>query len=319
MKYCRKTTIEQAAAILGKSAKTALFAHTRPDGDTIGASLALCLALRRMGKKADVFCDGELGEKFAFFEGTADISSRFEGGYDLYAAIDCGDIFRTGAFSGQYASFPNTLTVDHHGGEPYSAYNCLYDYSSTCQIVYEILKAMNFVPDGKIATFLYMGLCTDTGNFSHANTDAASFLMAADMCKLSADTEKVNRVFFKDISFAASKLLGKALSRIRSYHDGKIILLYVLKEDLDLFGLDDGATEGLVQYAVNVDSASVGISVCQYAENTYKVSMRGKDSNVRDICAEFGGGGHVRAAGCMVSGLFEDVVQKLVSAAERNL
>lgn len=313
MNLIRKaTTIKQVADVIKTKRSFALFAHTNPDGDTIGASLALSLALKKIGKEAQVFCDGILGTKLSSFEATASISKEFFGNYDMLIAVDCGDIFRLGDFSGLYSCAKETMTIDHHGGEFFSKYNCLAKYASTCQIIYEILRCLNVEIDSEIATYLYMGLCTDTGNFAHNNTDSASFKLAADLMEFGADNEKVYRIFFRDTTLAETKLLAKVLSRIRTYYDNQLTIIYVTKKDLEELGLDLTATSGLVNYAVDVDVARVGVCVSEYSNNTYKVSMRGKNFSVRNVCKEFGGGGHELASGCMISGMLEDVIERIV-------
>ena len=313
MKSVKKTaTISQVAEILSNNNRIALFAHTHPDGDTIGASISLALALRKLGKTVDIFCDMPMEDKLGVFDEVASISTNFSGKYDLFVAIDCGDIFRVGEFSCIYSKFAETLTIDHHGGEYYSKYNCLKPYASTCQIIYEIIKQLNTEIDEKLATYLYMGLCTDTGNFAHNNTDKACFLMAADLCERGARMEQINRVFFKDISLQETQLLCRALSHMRTFYDGKMALMYLTQADLAEFGLNFNASSFLVQYAINIDTAKVGVCMTEYAPNVYKVSMRGKDFSVRDVCQEFGGGGHVLASACMISGLLEDVIEKIL-------
>ncbi len=311
MKY-QKTTISQAATLLQNNNAIALFAHTNPDGDTIGASVALCLALRKAGKTVEVFCDTELNDKLKRFDKTAVVHENFFGKYDLFVSVDCGDIFRVGQYSGPYAAFKNTLTLDHHCGEYFSEYNCVLDYASTCQIIYEILRAGEMPIDSEIATYLYMGLCTDTGNFANRNTDSASFLMAAELVELGADIQKVYTVFFRDTTIAETKLIGRVLSRIRSYYDNQMLLLYVTKDDLRQFDLDMSATSGLVRFAIEVDTAKIGVCISEYADDVYKVSMRGKDFSVRKVCEEFGGGGHELASGCMINGMLEEVIEKIV-------
>lgn len=313
MSLTKKTlSTEQVAQLLLSKNSVALFAHTNPDGDTVGASLALCLALRKIGKNAQVFCDGILGNKLNSFEATKRISKEFFGNYDLLAAIDCGDIYRTGEFSGLYDSFDETLTVDHHGGEYFSKYNCLAQSASTCQIILKIIKAMNVEIDADIATMLYLGLCTDTGNFAHSNTDAESFLAAAELLRLNADRKRVYRVFFSDTTLEETKLLAKVLPRLRMYYDNQMALLYITKTDLDEFGLDISVTAGLVRYAQNIDTVKVGVCITESANETYKVSMRGRNFPVDGICREFGGGGHTLAAGCRICGMLEDVIEKIV-------
>lgn len=313
MKSAKKTvTIEQAAELLASKRNVALFAHTNPDGDAIGATIALCLALGKIGKNVKIFCDSNVDPKLNVFQEVGLFSKKFDGKYDLLVAVDCGDIFRVGEFSSFYSKFAETLTIDHHGGEYFSKYNCLTQYASTCQMVYEIVKALNVDIDSKLATYLYMGLSTDTGNFAHNNTDSACFKMAADLCERGAEMEKVYRVFFRDTTVAETKLLARALTRMRTYYDDKMALVYVTQQDLRELGLELGATSGIVQHAINIDTAKVGVCMTEYAPNTFKVSMRGKNFSVRDVCKEFGGGGHVLAAACMISGFLEDVIDKIV-------
>ena len=315
MKSARKTTTtNEVAQILQTKQNIALFSHTRPDGDTVGATIALCLALRKLGKTVAIFCDSEMSAGIKKFERVDEYKQTFAGKFDLYVAIDCGDLLRVGEFAGAYDVFAETMTIDHHGGEYFSKYNCVLDYASTCQIIYEILQCMPLELDAEIATYLYMGLCTDTGNFANSNTDRASFLMAADMCTLGAELQRVNRVFFKDTTLAVSKLWGRAMSRMRSYFDDKLVIIYVTADDLNDYGVDSTASEGLVTNAIAVETALAGVSLCEYAPNAFRVSMRGKDFNVRDVCRQFGGNGHLVAAGCRIDGFLEDVIERIVRA-----
>ena len=312
MKSYQKTTIEQAAKLLSSKQRIALFAHKNPDGDTIGASVALRLALEKLGKAVTVFCESTLSASILKFSRYAEIKHRAEGKFDLLVAVDCADLLRIGDDAAFYDAANETLTIDHHGGDYFSKYNCLYPYASCCQIVYAIIKFLGVNIDAELATYLYMGICTDTGNFAHSNTDSVVFTAAAELSDLGADKEKVYRSFFCDTTFAENKLYGLALSRIRSYYDGQMALLYVTKEDLDSLSLDSSATSGLVQFAINIVTAKVGVCIVEYARNIYKVSMRGKNFDVREVCKHFGGGGHILASGCMINGLLEDVIEKIV-------
>ena len=314
MKY-QKTTIEQAAKLLVDNKSVALFAHTNPDGDTIGACVALCLALRSIGHTCEVFCDSDLGSSIKKFEETSLIKRQFEGTYDLLVAVDCGDIFRTGEFAGVYANFEKTLTLDHHCGAYYSRHNCLYDYASTCQMVYEVLNAANIDITPTIATYLYMGLCTDTGNFMNKNTDKASFFMAGEMFDKGADIAKVCRTFFREKTLVKTKLIGRALNKLRTYYDGQLVLLHVTAQDIADIGAELSDTSILVNFAVDVDTARVGVCISECETEVFKVSMRGKDVCVRSICEEFGGGGHDLASGCKIHGPLEEVIDRIVRTA----
>lgn len=305
-------TTKQAAELLRGNKRVAIFSHINPDGDTVGASVALKLLLNKAGIEADLYCESDMNAKLRCFDEVNSYGKICSGKYDMLVAVDCGDVFRLGENSGYYDSFFETMTIDHHGGEFFSKYNCLKEYSSTCQIIYEISQYFNVELDEKIATYLYMGLCTDTGNFAHNNTDSASFYLAGDLLKYNADTEKVYKTFFRDITYAETMLRAKVVAKMRSYYDGRMFLIYITQNDLAEFGLDDSVTTGIVSYAIDIDTACVGVCITEFAPNTYKVSMRGKDFDVRQVCKEFGGGGHVLASGCRICGFLEDVIERIV-------
>ena len=315
MSLKQKTTIEQAAKLLQSASSVALFAHTNPDGDTIGSCIGLKLALEQLGKKVCICCDSEMTSRLKAFEQTEFVSQQFVGKYELYVAVDCSELSRIGELSSVFSHSRETLTLDHHGGDYFSKYNSIYNYASCCQIVFEIIKALGVEFNAELATYLYLGLCTDTGNFAHNNVDSNCFYMAGELCKFGADIEKVYRVFFRDTTFAETKLLAKALSRIRSYYDGKMFLTYITVADLSELGLDHTTTSGIVSYVIDIAGAKIGVCICEVTPNHFKVSMRGKDFSVRDVCKEFGGGGHVLASGCRIDGFLEDVIEKIVRVA----
>lgn len=320
MKSTKKTAdINKVASLLLNAGKIAFFAHTNPDGDTVGATAALRLAMLQLGKSADIFCDSAIDAKILQLTGNPPIKTKLNGKYDLFAAVDCGDIFRIGEFSKLYAAHGCTLTVDHHGGEYYSDYNCVIEYASTCQIVYEILHAAKVKITPDIATALYVGLCTDTANFLNSNTDSYSLKVASELCALGADNLQVGQLLFKDTSLAKTKLLARTLSHMRTYFDNRLIVLYVTQSDLREFGLTIHDTSFIVPYAVNIESANIGVCISEYANDVYKVSMRGKNFPVREICQYFGGGGHVYASGCMINGMLEEVIDKIVRAVSFQL
>jgi phosphoesterase RecJ-like protein len=315
MKFNQKATTKQTAQLLANAGSIAIFSHTRPDGDTVGASVALCLALRKLGKTVELFCDDALGESMLQFAFCGEYKTAIDGKFDTFVAVDCASLNRLGELADGFYAHRNTLTIDHHANEMFSAHNLIKPYASTCQIVLEVIDEMGVGLDTDIATYLYMGLVTDTGNFAHSNTDRQCFDMASRLVSYGVDIEKVSRVFFKDITLANTKLLANVLAKARTYFDDRLVLLYVTEEDLAKYNLLDEATEGLVQYAINVDTAMVGVCLCQYGTHTYKVSMRGKNgADVRSVCTIFGGGGHTVAAGCMMSGFLEDVIDKIVKA-----
>ena len=308
MEYQRaKRAIEQAKSI-------AVFAHTNPDGDTLGSSAALYLALKQMGKECGLFCDDPIPVKYK----TIPCGSLFElepsTEYDLAIAVDCAEAERLGRNSVEFFKFKNTINLDHHfTNSKYAAINITESTSSSAEIVLDFIETLGVEIDAEIADALFIGLSTDTGSFQHSNTTASSFAAAAQLLNCGANSAKIAFEMFKKSTLARTKLLGKVLSRIRTYFDGKVSLVYTLANDFKEFDLDKSATESFVDFAIAVEGAVVGIAFCQYAENVFKASLRSANGfDVSEVAAHFGGGGHKQAAGCMISGFFEDAVEKLL-------
>ncbi|MDD3831874.1 MAG: bifunctional oligoribonuclease/PAP phosphatase NrnA [Clostridia bacterium] len=309
-----------SADIIQSANNVALFCHTRPDADTICSATALALALISMGKTATIFCDGETDWRIdTFLPVDTPIHNQFFGSYDLLISVDSGDVYRLGEFSGIFDNHSNTLCIDHHRTTPFAVNNLIMDLSSTAELIYLILEQLNLPLSDKIATQLYIGLSTDTGNFSYRNTSQHSFLIASKLLVNNIDIGEINRVFFREVSLQRTRMIGRMLSRMRTYYDGKMCLVYVDKQDLQFFGCDMQDTTEIVNYAINVKGCIVGVSLAEWAQNVYKISIRGNNYLVRDIAEYFGGGGHDMASGCQISGLFEDVVDKLVKAVGDKL
>ncbi|MEG1527748.1 MAG: bifunctional oligoribonuclease/PAP phosphatase NrnA [Clostridia bacterium] len=311
---------QETADLLIKFNKIALICHSNPDGDTIGSAIGLSLSLSQLNKTCKVFCDEQPNEKISrFIPENFQIYSKIEEKFDLIVAIDCGDVFRLGELSGEFSQSLNTLSIDHHNGLPYAVYNCLFNTSSTAEIILDIIKVLNVNIDSTLANLLYLAISTDTGNFSHANTTADTLANASYLARHNVSITKVNRTFFKEISFNRTKLLGRMLERVRSYYDGLYCLVYIMKKDLADYNCTAEDASDVVNYAININTAKIAVSVFEYAENVYKVSMRGKDVSIREICEFFGGGGHQFASGCQISGFFEDVLEKIKREVEDTL
>ncbi|MBR5250692.1 MAG: bifunctional oligoribonuclease/PAP phosphatase NrnA [Clostridia bacterium] len=313
-------SIEICKKIINNANKIALFCHIRPDGDTLGAALALKLALQKSSKTIDVYCEDDVPEKFLKlgFDGHfLNDSLNNPNQYDLLVAIDCGDIGRMGKYGDLFIKSHNTLAIDHHATHTKFCKNtCVFEYSSTCEIIFELIKELNIQLDDNIAKALYVGLSTDTGNFRHNNTTQKTFNTAEQLACFNLDISELNRILYNETTYSRQKLLGRALTNMRKYFDGKVCLIYLTEKDFADACANMTHTDGFTDYAINVDTAQIGICISQNTKNSYKISMRSKKINVAEICEYFGGGGHVLAAGCVICGFLEDVIDKIIRILE---
>lgn len=301
-----------------KNAKQiALICHIRPDGDTLGSALALYNYVVNF-KKCTVFCDDTLPQKYGFLKGFEKISrGDISNEYDLIVCIDCSDLNRTGKYNFFIKNHNNVINIDHHiSNEKYGNINYVIDASSTCEIIFYLLKHFDIKADKDIYTCIYCGLSSDTGNFSHSNTTYKTFEIAAELAKTIGDISYISQIIFKDMPLNKLMLLTEVLKNIKIYIDGKMAVLTVSYKDVEKYQCDIHDTEGFVDYAVNISGVEIGAILLESENNCYKISLRSKNANVCKIAAQFGGGGHIHAAGCMLCGDYQDVINKLIKNAE---
>jgi phosphoesterase RecJ-like protein len=306
-----KNKIDQAKDI-------AIICHIRPDGDTVGAGLALSNYIKSLGKKCVVYCDDVMPAKYAFLKGFEAISAgEASEKHDLVICVDCSDLKRTGNYENFVSKHKNTINIDHHiSNENFALINYVEDISSTCEIIYKILKAFKAPPDRDTYICIYCGLSSDTGNFSHSNTTYKSFETAASLAKVIGNIDFINQKIYKEIPLCRLRLLAETLKSLQLFADGKIAVLTVYMSDLEKTNCEAYETEGFVDYAINIDGVDIGAILLESKNRTFKISLRSKKADVCKIAAEFGGGGHIHASGCMLFGERDEVVNKLVKTAE---
>lgn len=312
-----RTTSEEAIKVLFNKAQSVLIiSHCRPDGDTIGASLALREALKQKISEVDVVCDGVIPQKYDFlaetenYENFASVNKK----YDLYVFVDCASLGQTGDCCQFVRSDYLTLNIDHHvSNAEYAKYNYVDKKASCCEVMFALLKKLGYTINGKIAEFLLLGVVTDTGNFSHNNTTAQTLKVAGELMEIGADLYKINQKMFKSQPKNRSDLFLSVMQKMKFYHDGQVAMIVIPKSEMEKYSADASLTEGFIDYPMEIAGVEIGISVMENKEKTYKISFRSKGkADVNKLAAVFGGGGHVCASGAMLRGYLEDVIDKLV-------
>lgn len=304
-----------------KSADTVLVCgHIRPDGDCVGAALAMRHLCEKLGKTADAVCDAERPASFAFLPEYEYFCSPRLKEYDLFIAVDCATDKRLGEYVKQLDTAKYSIDIDHH---PTNVGYCKLNHiepqaCSTCAIIYRLFKDTGLI-DKTMATFLYTGLSTDTGHFMHSNTDAEVFDTAAELCRLGVEPGPLNHDIYCSKRFEKIKLTAKVLDGIMLYEGGRIALMPIDLETLDACKCTTEDTEGLIDYASSIAGVKISISVCEQPGNVFRVSFRSVYADVAAAAETFGGGGHKLAAGCIVTGNRYDVIEKILAAAKTAL
>lgn len=318
-------TLKQVAIELEKVPEAALFSHVHPDGDSLGSMLALGLALERLGKKIYLYNAGPIPESLKFLPGIDRITDVLPQELpETIILIDCAEFDRVefNGLSRDDLSGKRILNIDHHISNDYFGTINWVDpeAAATGEMVYRLVRKLGIKICKDIAVNLYTAIITDTGRFSFSNTTPKSFKIAAELVKTGIDLVHINNILFEEKSLAQTRLLYKALSNLELLHGGIIAIITLSKNDFETSGAEENLSEGLVNYARNIEKVEAAALLKEIDYSDIKVSFRSNSwLDVNKVAQKLGGGGHVRASGCTINLPFEEAKQKVIFALEEAL
>lgn len=306
-----------------ETAKTiAISGHVRPDGDCTGSSLALAQYIRDnfAEKQVDVYLE-PIRESFMFLSGADQIlHEKKQEQYDLFVCCDCGDLDRLGAFGEIYQKATKRICIDHHISNDGFGDDSLInpEGSSTCELLYGLMEYENISKE--TATCLYLGLVHDTGVFKHSNTKKATMIVAGELLEKGVDHSYIIDETFYARTYLQNQLLGRALMESMRLLDGKIIFSSISKEQIEFYGCSSSDLDGIIDQLRITKGVEVAIFLYEIGTQEYKVSMRSNQIvDVSKIAKLYGGGGHIKASGCTMSGTVHDVINNLTGHIEEQL
>ncbi len=309
-------TLRQIANRIGKAKQVAIFAHMRPDGDALGSALALACALDKLGIDSEVCVETDLPSNLLFVEGLQRVLKKPKKAYDLLVTVDCSDEQRLGLLADEFVSAKrkiDTVNIDHHiSNTQYAKYNYVRECAANCMNMATLVQYMGVAFDKKLAEYLLIGLLTDSGNFSHDDVNEETLTLGAALVGAGADIAYYQYNLFKKQPKARAALYALTMGGMRYFFDDRFAVITITRAAMEKCGADNGMTEGFVDFPLNVDTVEVAASIMEVKKGQYKISLRSKNyADVNKIAATYGGGGHVRAAGCMLFGELEDVIDRL--------
>lgn len=318
------TTLKEIAKIFKNQKSAVIFTHMRPDGDTIGSAMALSRALSFLGIKNEVLNEGEIPERFSYFGGVKEIKREPSFDAECFVCVDSSTEGRLGMLRDTYlagAKNKTTVNIDHHiSNVHYAKYNFVRDRASNCENMAELIKELGVPLTKEISEYLLLGMVTDSGCFSHSDVNGDSFRAAGETADAGASVEKIYYETMKKQSRPRAQFYLKALSRLRFLLDDQLTAVVVSGALLSEFGLKSDATEGLVDFGLSIDTTQVSACFLEVRKGQYKVSLRSKGKvDVNEVAGVFGGGGHILASGCELSGEEEEVVEKIKYAVWQRL
>ena len=311
-------TLQEIANVLKRQKSAVIFTHMRPDGDTIGSGMALARALQSLGLKTQVVNEGEIPDKFGFLEDIATVRRVPTLNADCYICVDTSEEARLGELQKFYmkgaAQGKVTVNLDHHvSNTRFAKYNFVRERASNCENIAELITVLGVKFDKVTADYLLSGMVTDSGGFSHSDVNVDSFRAAVLCADAGADVNRITYEIFKKQTKPRAMLYSEVISKIRYFSEDRLAIALVSQEALERYGLKQDATEGIVDFALTIDSVEVSICLMEVKKEQYKASFRSKGRvNVNEVARKFGGGGHVLASGCMLFGSIEEIYDRLL-------
>ena len=301
----------------------AISGHVRPDGDCVGSCLAVYNYIQEQYPEVTVHVYLEpIPPVFQFLKGTENILSCCEEDlvYDLFLALDAGDKDRLGDAAKYFDAAKKTICVDHHIiNQGYAKKNYIVpEASSTSELIFGCLEEEKI--SRETAECIYLGIVHDTGVFQYSCTSSGTMAIAGKLMGKGIDFTKIIEDTFYKKTYVQNQILGKALLESLLVLDGKCIVSCITQEDMKFHGVTPKDLDGIVSQLRVTTGVEVAIFLYETECQEYKVSMRSNGPvNVSQIASYFGGGGHVKAAGCTMQGSFYDVVNNLTLHIERQL
>lgn len=310
--------LNQIANAITASDNIAILPHMAADGDALGSTFALAMALSIMGKNVSVLLEEEIPYVYSFLAGNklSEVYTKMTRHYDAVVAIDCGDIGRLGYRKEVFDSAEMTANIDHHPTNTgFARYNYLdTDASASGEIIYKLIEILGQKIEKDIATCLYVAIATDTGCFRYSNTTPLTHIIAAELIKSGVDVADVSQKVFDSASYEKVRLIGEAIHSLELHENGKIAVMAVSYDLVKKTGAKDEDCDGIINTARNIRGVEVAAMLRQWDNGEIKVNLRSNSlMDVSAIASNYSGGGHKKAAGYTTNGTLEEAKNKLLS------
>lgn len=320
-----RTIIREIISVIEKAKKILIVSHINPDGDTLGSSLALYLALKKTYKNVLIVSSDPVPDMFKFLPAAdsiiinPDVNDNSLKDIDVAITVECPTFDRVGRIEKVIKNIRTIINIDHHLGNGYYGKINYVDTNASAvgEQVFKLINKLSCGIDSDIATCLYVSILTDTGSFSYSNTTSETHKIVAELLKFGLDIFKINNLIYENNSAGKLKLLSKVLNSISMSKDCRVSWIILTKEMLKETSTLDNEADGFVNYPRSIKGVEVSILFRETDDGKIRVSLRSNGKiNVNEIAVKFNGGGHERAAGCTISGdlkIIQDLVLKEVS------
>jgi bifunctional oligoribonuclease and PAP phosphatase NrnA len=301
-------------------------AHVNLEGDSIGSQLAMKELLKKIGKEGAIVDSDEIPEHYKFLPHAGEVSNKIDKtlAFDAALVLDCPTLKRTGKAKELITKGTFIINIDHHiSNEKFGNVNWVDpNASSAGEMVYKLFKEMGVALTKETALYIYIAILTDTGSFNYDNTSSITHEIASELLGYGLDPAAVSEDVYERRSIADIKFLGIVLSTLEMNQTGEIAYLEITRQVMRDLKVEASKSEGFINYARSIDGVKIAITFREDPKDPVKVnvSFRSKgDVDVNGIAAHFGGGGHMKASGCIIEGTLSEVERKVIAKAQEVL
>lgn len=319
-----RSKLNDAAAAIDEAKSLALACHVGPDGDALGSMLGLGIAAANNGKKvvASFGSPYVVPPSLSFLPVDLLVPpEEFPDSPELMVVFDVGSADRVGELAANASHADKVVVIDHHVTNEGFGDIAVVDPESaaTGELVYELLRLLDWEVTPEVAMCLHTALVTDTGRFQYANTTPRTLSIAADLIEAGAEPSVVGRHVYEEAPFGYLKAAAVAMGRAELDSELRAVSTTITEEDLETIGITWGETENLIDLLRLAVEADTAVLVKGHQDGRVKVSMRSRgDTDVGALAASLGGGGHRLAAGFTVMGEPAEIRQKVLSLVEEH-
>ncbi|MCA5587985.1 DHH family phosphoesterase [Finegoldia magna] len=304
---------------LNEASSIALISHLDPDGDNLGSLTALSKSLLNLGKKVYPIEFDKIPENLKFLPNLDLLSENTDINIDMIICLDCANYERLGNIDELFNKARYRINIDHHqSNEFYGDVNIVKKgYSSTCELVFDVINEVNLPIDEEISMSLLTGISTDTGRFLYSATTADTLSKASKLVEYGADMMKINELIYQSKKFEAQLLENEILSKTEIYND-HVAIGFVMINQLNKYNVEISDIDSVINTFRDTDKIKISVLIKQQTENEYKVSFRSKGNiDVGSIAKNLGGGGHKNAAATKITGDYDAVLNKIKEEIDR--
>ena len=314
----KKINLLETGNMLLAAQKIVLCCHVSPDGDTLGSALGLARFLEQKDKEVIVFADDHINKSLSFIPGIEKVQRPEEGVIveaDLFVVVDASSFDRVGICN-EVVKAPVLLNIDHHISNTEFADYLYLDAEAAAagEIMCDLFEAMGWEYDEAIAVDFYTAITTDCGSFRYSNTTSKTMQRAAKLLDYGVKPNEISDML--DIrSRKTTELLAKVLPSLTFDYEGKVAHITISNDLYD----KETQTDSFVSYPRYTEGVEVAVMFKAVEPEVTRVSMRSSNVDVASVALSFGGGGHLRAAGCTIYAPVEEAKAQLLAAIGKAL